>query len=1210
MNAFQPPTQSSTGNGGGFNFSFGGGSTASSNPFASQNGAVSTPPPPSFSFGQEQNNSGGGLFGGNSSFSSTIGNGNSQPQQNGFNPSTTMFGDQNKTTNATPTFSFGQITGAPAQQNGFTPSTATTSSFPSFGKANSEASHQGFGQSQQSDGQSASNMSFFRAGQVAQDNSSKVPGISFNFGQTSAQPQQNGTKSFFGTDAQSEQTQKSTTGNPFASFGQQNQQEQSSSSRPLFGSSSQADSTPKPSGSTDVPNAAQSGKGLFGSSLTPAPNMNGGSVFDSVNQKKNAGITPGMFTMDKDQTPARTTSSNPFAGFGQQSQQNIPKAAVPNEDSSKPASLFASASQPQANGVKPGIFGSTSTSAPVSSPDSGASQQKSQSLFGASQSGQDTSMTTPESTPQKSLSSNPFTSQAAAPVFGQNSSDQSESSGTKGADLFSRITYPNNQAQASTPAFKSIFTPATPLSSAHSTEASQVHERAEPSAARGGELFSPAANAPATAVKHKPVPAPPSSTANGPSAAPWISHAPSALQQTRPSMTARSTSNKSATATMQSNPEHHQATLKGLNEGLKTHLQRQDPTADWSTIFRYYLEEAARLQDKPKPSFNAHPALLPAAAGSSIGSKAAPTANVFGQASGSDTTAKQSAEARPAAFASATPKTSASSNVFSSAAYNTPATSSAENVWPPQTAPVNKNKRLFPDDADQPQPATEKRSRIEYPKLPDNASETAKMFQAALDRPAVGQSSGFKPSPAGPTPSNAGTSSGFKPSTAVFTPSTSSTGPSASLGMPTVAAPAAGSNNFLAAFGRKASVEEEKDKKKRKMQDYDSDEETEEAWAARDAKEQEAKRQKILEVAKTGTGFVLSGATTPASGGTPAPESGEDARSEEANETSAGQGKSLFDRVSRDAPATAPSKPSFFFGQTSGSSAAPTSNLFGSKTSEASGAPTSSLFNFTQPKAKNDTSENDKAEAEKDQGTGDHTWKPNTPIKFGANTTTDTQSTTPAAPPPRFGNLFGTTPQTAKADGLSHLNVPSSKPTIGFDFGVPSGASNTSRASTPGLTTDGEGASTAGEGDDPDDAAPPEEQVEDQTGLGDYEKQNEDLLFTVPTAKCKKYEDQKGERAWVDKGLGPLYILKHKQTGKTRVLLKVPPYGTPKMNFSVMKDMLYEVTGKAGKMVQGAFVDTLESKTGSQITKWLILVGKPEDAAEIARVLMEQRTGS
>ena len=618
-----------------------------------------------------------------------------------------------------------------------------------------------------------------------------------------------------------------------------------------------------------------------------------------------------------------------------------------------------------------------------------------------------------------------------------------------------------------------------------------------------------------------------------------------------------------------------QKTLKVLNDGLRAHMATQDPSADWSSIMRYYMQQAATIRKKPEPRFSA-----PASAPAQPAPKAVP---------GTPSVQPPTPQKQPPT----TPGAAPSRNIFGTPKPSGP----SDLLQPPRTAPVNKNKRRAEDDAER-APATEKRVRsdapVEYPSLPDNASETARKFQAALKKPEPDFDAAKRQAEKEAKEKtererlekekqSQTSNGGFKP--AGFTPAGS--------GMPNFSAPSAGSNGFLASFDKKAGAEEDKERKKRKDNDYDSDEETEEAWAARDKIEQEAKRKKILADAKKGSGFVISA--------TPSAAVSESGDTDNGSDKESATGGSLFDRITpRDAPKSS--------GLFSGASK-PTSNMFGTP------AAGSNIFgHLSQPASDKDSVsskdfEQDSVEPEKEAGPGDNTWKPNTPIKFGASTSNPTESTTPAAPPPVFGNLFGTAQKTLN-DNTGHLNVPGSKPTFGFNFGGQPGSLGTSRASTPGFTTDGEGASTAGEEEDQ--PPPQEEQVEDQTGLLAEEQEHEDVLLQVPVAKGAKFDEKKdpdtGEMApgWVEQCKGPLYILKNKESGKVRVLLKVPPLGRPRMNFHPVKKMSYEAIGKKGTMIQGVFVDHFDTKNPTKLSKWLITVGKAEDAKEIARLLDDE----
>lgn len=1192
MPSFQPSGQSGTGFGGDFNFS----TNAASNPFAQTNGTSGTPPPTNFQFGSQTqtNGSGSGFGGGSNPFASAFGGADkTQPQQNGFASSTTPFGQTQpgNTQNSTSSIfsSFGQNNNTQPQSNGVTPSTAATPSFPSFGNtAPAQTPFKGFGQSQQST-QSTQAPSFgfgqsqeptpstqapsFNFGQSAQQNGDKPASTPFSFGQATSQSQSNGNKPSPGP--QTEETPKAAPSSTFAGFGQQNGQ------KPLFSA------TPQPEKTTSNLFSTQSsaGTGLFGS--TPPPDSNsqslkpGASVFSSVNQKD--GISSTMFTQSRDSTPK--PPSNMFGAPAQQS----------DSDATPSANKFNGFGQTQASAQKPSFF----SAAPASQ--SGQETPKAAtSLFsgGFGQQQPSQSSTTPAfnfgQTPQKATDSAPQ-SQPPADTDASLASTTSQASGAEGKSLFDRVT-PRDDAPPTPTAQKFAFTPSTTLFNASTPGAGMFEKAAAPP------------STPATAIKESSTTAP-RSLQETPSAAPWLSHGPSALttgsKSLQPPVPATPAKPSTPAATTHPIPESEKKTLKFLNEGLKAHLATQDPYADWSKIMQFYLEQAAKITNVPSVSLT-----QPTAPNTVQNTPSAPL-NVFA-ASQANSTPKPTAPSTTAAF------------------QFTPKPSAASVSQPPQTAPVNR-KRSAEDDAPQEPPATEKRSRpnetIKYPQLPENASNTSRLFQAALNKsagPAAPTSQlqseretgekqqqqqqqaptfgGFKPS------QPAQTSEGFKPSGFTgFTPSGAA--PSAPSGMPTFAAPATGGGGFLAAFGKKANDQEEKERKKRKAEDYDSDEETEEQWAARDKAEQEAKKQKILDAAKSGAIF------TPASAGTPAAsDDGHGVDDVEATPVAQAKGLPAW-MTSQEPPATAPSKIGAKPTETPFTPMTSSKFQFGSKTPFAAGgaSSTSNIFgNASKPSDSTDTADADKTEAEKEQGRGDHTWKQSTPIKFGSGLASGVGSTTPAGNPPSFGTLFGATNQKSASDASGHL----AKPNFGFNFGTQSSSLTNSRATTPGLTTDGEGASTAGEGEDEESAAPVEPQVEDQTGLRESELETEDVLFSVHKAKATKWDEKKSDSGemsmgWVDRGKGPLYILKNKESGKVRVVLKVPPFGVTKMNFAPLKNMQYEVTGKAGKMVQGVFIDHLESSAAkegaSQFSKWLVQVGSKEDAEEIARVLMEER---
>lgn len=335
-----------------------------------------------------------------------------------------------------------------------------------------------------------------------------------------------------------------------------------------------------------------------------------------------------------------------------------------------------------------------------------------------------------------------------------------------------------------------------------------------------------------------------------------------------------------------------------------------------------------------------------------------------------------------------------------------------------------------------------------------------------------------------------------------------------------------------------------------------------------------------------------SGASTPASGG------------------------SLFDRISKDSNGNPIRQ-------------IPTENK------ENAGPGTASIF--SGPASKPFAGFGQKATVDENKSAQDNTWKPDSPIKFGASTTSpptvNVTAPTPTKPTPFpglfgsnapptptgspfgvFGNngsakpsspapfagIFGSSGTPKPASGLfAHLseNKPSA---VGFGFGSTAGSSllpstagstATSRATSPGGTTDGE---SNNENIDPE--AEHHEQI-DLTSGGPGEE-NEEVLHQV-RAKALKFEPSKdagGKNDWVVKGLGPLRVLKNKETGSSRVLLRADPSGTIVLNKGILGNVTYTATGKTLKLLTAG-------EGGQGLETWLLQVKTPAGAEELAGVL-------
>lgn len=343
--------------------------------------------------------------------------------------------------------------------------------------------------------------------------------------------------------------------------------------------------------------------------------------------------------------------------------------------------------------------------------------------------------------------------------------------------------------------------------------------------------------------------------------------------------------------------------------------------------------------------------------------------------------------------------------------------------------------------------------------------------------------------------------------------------------------------------------------------------------------------------------FAPSGTTTPNKAGT-----GTFGTNSSASGSSTPGG--LFDRIAKDGNGNPIRKVSSEDKENSG----PASNsIFGA----------SSIFS-TSTSGNNPFASLGKTPTAQSGSPGDKTWNQNTPIKFGMSTTgppaTPSLNVTAATPekpadkPSPFAGLFGGAGTvTPKPSLFAGLNADKPAGAVGFNFGgagstvasslLPSAVASgvTSRATTPGGTTDGESASEA---NDPD--AEHHEQVDLlSTAAGE---EDEEVMFTVRTKAMKFIPAKDGEgSSWVTKGLGPLKVLKHKTSGAGRVLLRADPSGTIVLNKSILSKMDYAATKKTVKLLTA-------DESGKGLETWLLQVKTEEVATDLAEAL-EQNKG-
>ena len=274
-------------------------------------------------------------------------------------------------------------------------------------------------------------------------------------------------------------------------------------------------------------------------------------------------------------------------------------------------------------------------------------------------------------------------------------------------------------------------------------------------------------------------------------------------------------------------------------------------------------------------------------------------------------------------------------------------------------------------------------------------------------------------------------------------------------------------------------------------------------------------------------------------------------------------------------------------------------------------------------------------------GSGDNTFKHGSPIRFAAPTSASAATASALAndssnqQKPLFsftpikttvddsGRLATATAAAATPAGKTNLfssfgsTTPAGSPTkstnVGFSFGAPPTANvsalssaMTSRATTPGLSADETSAaeSTAGPTGDGEGGGTetPLPQQRDLAALTPEEQAAEEVLFEAAKVKVSQRSassdtTSKGEAsaAFVARGVGPLRILRHRESGAVRMLMRVSGNGKVVINARLMpgipakkvKPKLAQVTlpSAAGKLeayfVQAGVEDVIDGLVGA-----------------------------
>lgn len=281
-------------------------------------------------------------------------------------------------------------------------------------------------------------------------------------------------------------------------------------------------------------------------------------------------------------------------------------------------------------------------------------------------------------------------------------------------------------------------------------------------------------------------------------------------------------------------------------------------------------------------------------------------------------------------------------------------------------------------------------------------------------------------------------------------------------------------------------------------------------------------------------------------------------------------------------------------------STAPTSNPF-SRSSGSNDAPVTSTVGDKSPG---------------DSPSGDNTWKPQTPIKFGTSTTASAPSISFTSPSPAkapFTGLFGASKANTSSESMSPFNFKPAdsswaKPAP-LTFGIsapakepneslapPSGtqSESTSRATSPG-GTDTEGGNEASDVVHDKESTPELDTTEAAKAEAD-----EDAVFNAK-ARLYKFDTSAPDKAnhkWVLQGTESLRVLKHRETNKTRVLMRLK-MGKVILNTGLQKNLSYVHAG--AKRV------TVPVPASGKVETWLISLAKDDDAKKLAGVLEENK---
>ena len=108
------------------------------------------------------------------------------------------------------------------------------------------------------------------------------------------------------------------------------------------------------------------------------------------------------------------------------------------------------------------------------------------------------------------------------------------------------------------------------------------------------------------------------------------------------------------------------------------------------------------------------------------------------------------------------------------------------------------------------------------------------------------------------------------------------------------------------------------------------------------------------------------------------------------------------------------------------------------------------------------------------------------------------------------------------------------------------------------------------------------------------------VLKFIPPSETADDDKPKSKSPWSTQGVGPLRLLKHKETNLVRLLLRAEPRGHVALNRALLANMTYKAEEKYVKL-------TTSNEKGDGLETWMIQVKTKDLAKELAEALEKNK---